>query len=84
MHVQQTQVLVVRELDGSAFTGSVAGEVELGWDHRGDGPKACHHAEDPTLEDRTPGRVVSELEIEDEDNAAVITKIELLFPPATG
>jgi len=71
-----SRVLVVQPRNGSQLTATVAEDAELEWHHSGDGPDACEDAEAPTLADLLPGRVVSELDIEE----AVISEVELACP----
>jgi len=71
-----TRTLTLQPLTGAEVSGVVAEDAELGWDDSGDGPSACEDADDPTLADLLPGRVVSELETDD----AAISEIELVCP----
>jgi hypothetical protein len=75
-----TRLLTLQPPGEAELSATVAEDVELEWDEAGDGPQACADAEDPTLADLIPGRVVSDLEVEDEDGSEVVTEIELVCP----
>lgn len=74
-----SRVLTIQPLAGAPVVGTVAEDAELEWEETGDGPRACHDADGPTVNDLIPGRAVAELDVQDGAGWS-ITAITLVCP----